>query len=304
MKKIFFILLIVISHNIMAQTYLDYYKIINDAEIATLDKKFRKSDSLYQVAFKLVQKPFKEDYFLAAINADKFNSNEDTDNYLRNGVKNGLTIERIKKEIKHFKKSKFWKAFKKDYETLRKEYLGNINITLYNEIDEMIKKDQATRKPISGSWKQSKRVDSYNYKRLLKIIQENNNKWPGFSTIGEITPKGKYNVTKNIALMLLHFKKDQVENLKPYMLEAVLEGEMYPYHYARIIDYKSFSLSNSNIKKNGELDLSSAYYLYGTYTNSTIYDCKKAEDLRKEIGFESLDDFYRKINSTYKCIKK
>lgn len=276
---------------VSAQNYLNYYETINKAEIENLDSNSKASDSIYQIAFKLVEKPFKEDFLLASINSEKLNDNQKTFDYLKKGISNGLTLKSIKSQLTEFRKSKYWKILKKEYNSLRENHLKTLNLPLREEIVEMIRKDQKARAPIFGSWKQMKKTDTYNYNRLLEIIKENNNKWPGFSMVGEITPKGKYDVTKNITLMPLHFKKEQIEKLRPYMLEAVMNGEMYPYHFARIIDYKS--ISNCQV--------------YGTYKYNKKYDlgeicdCDKANQERKKIGFESIQDFYRKLESEYKC---
>jgi hypothetical protein len=291
-KDVMLILILVIITNIsiFSQDFLAYYKVINNAEIAALDENHLLSDSLYQIAFSLVEKPFKEDYYLAALNADKLNNSTKVYNYLKKGVRNGLVFKRIKK-LENFTKSELYKSLKRDYKRLRNEHLQTLNIPLHKEIAGMIRKDQRARIPVLGNSRKWEKIDSYNYKRLLEIINGNGGKWPGFATIGEITPKGKYNVTDNIALMLLHFKKEEIELLKPYMLKAVLEGDMYPYHYARIIDYKSFTIFNKV----------EWCHPYGTYRDVTICDCEKAEIERKKIGLEPLKDYYRKINSTYTC---
>ncbi len=272
---------------ISAQNFLDYYEMINKAEIANLDNKLKKSDSLYQVAFGLVEKPFKEDFLLASINSEKLNNNKKTLEYLKKGINNGLTLKRIKKSLTEFKKTKEWKEVKTEYNSLRKNYLKTLDLPLREEIKNMLTKDQTSRHPIFGSAKKSKKIDNNNYKRLLEIIDKNGGKWSGFSIIGETLPKGKYDVTGNIALMILHFDKEQIEKLKPYMLQAVIDGEMYPYHFARAIDYKNIS----NCQPFGT-------YLSGGFI-SPICDCEKANLKRKKIGFESIEDYYRKRNSNY-----
>ncbi|WP_418654505.1 hypothetical protein [Tenacibaculum soleae] len=266
-----------------AQNYLNYYQKINKAEIESLDLNFKASDSIYQIAFELVEKPFKEDFLLDSINSEKLNDNQKTFEYLKRGIRNGLTLKRIKKQLTEFKKSKEWKKLKKEYNSIRENHLKILNITLREEIIEMIEADQRVNKNRLAGARKLKEINKINFDKLLRIIQVNNDKWPGFSTIGEITPKGKYDVTKNISLMLLHFSKEQIEKLKPYMHKAVLNGEMYPYHFARIIDYKNI------------LDCQ----IYGTYKYNEKYDvgeicdCKKANDERKKIGFETVKDFYQ-----------
>lgn len=281
-------------HKISAQNYLNYYEKINKAEIANLDKEFKKSDSIYQIAFELVERPFKEDFLLASINSEKLKNYPQTYAYLIRGINNGLTLKRIKEQLTGFKNSKDWKKLKNEYNSLQENYLNTLNLALRKEVIKMVKNDQKARTPIFGGMNKMEKIDFYNYNRLLEIIKQNDNKWPGFSTIGEISPKGKYDVTNSITLMPLHFKAAWVETLRPYMLNAVLNGEMYPYQYARIIDYK-------NINK---------CQIYGTYTYSKkfevgeICDCKKANQERKKIGFEPITDFYRKIESEYKCQTK
>lgn len=174
-----------------AQNYLNYYETINKAEIENLDLNFKTSDSIYQIAFHLVKKPFKEDFLLASMNSEKLKDYQKTYEYLKNGIKNGLTLKRIKKQLTGFKKTKYWKKLKKEYDLLRKNHLQTLNLPLRAEVKKMVAKDKASRHPIFGSNKKSKKVDNYNFKRLLEIINENGGKWIGFSTIGEILPKGK-----------------------------------------------------------------------------------------------------------------
>jgi len=275
---------------ISAQNYLNYYETINKAELANLDGYFKESDSLYQIAFGMVKKPFKEDYLFASINSERLKNSRKTYDYLRRGVLNGLTLKRIKSQLTVFKKTKEWKKLRKEYNWLHKSYMNTLNSSLYEEVAEMIRKDQASRHPIFGSSKRLKKVDNYNFKRLLEIIKENGGEWPGFSTIGENLPKGKYDVTGNIALLLLHFSREEIDLLKPYIFKAVMDGEMYPYHLARVIDYKNIFDCQP----------------YGTYLSdglSPICDCEKANLERKKIGFESIENYYRKRNSKYVCKK-
>ena len=292
---VFFIAVLIPGiQNASGQNYLNYYETINKAEIAHLDGNFKKSDSLYQIAFKQAEKPFKEDYLLASINSEKLQDFQKTYEYLIKGISNGLTLKRIKNQLSYFKKSKEYKELKKEYNSLREKHLKTLNLPLRKEISEMIKKDQRVRIPILGSRKQIMKTDSDNYKRLLEIIKQNNNKWPGFSTIGEITPKGKYDVEDNIAIMLLHFCPEQIENLKPFMIQAVLDGEMYPYHLARAIDYKYLMVHGCQFY---------GTYIYNPKIKSTaICDCKKAEIERKKIGFEPIKDYDRKADFDYECI--
>ena len=280
--------------NSQAQSYLRYYEEVNKAEIAFLDEKYELSDSLFNHAFSLVKRPFYEDYLTAAKNASKLNDTDKTFACLDNGIKRGLTLNRIRKEKKQltgFLKTDAWKKLKKNYKEERDRYLQTLNLPLRKQIAKMIRQDQRVR-VIVLSPRRMLKIDKRNYQTLQAIIKENDNQWPGFSQIGEITVKNKYDVSRNITLLLLHFKDYEVDSLQPVMLKAVLQGEIYPYQYARIIDYKFEWIDNSICQK------------YGTYLNVPVCDCSEAEAERAKIGFEPLKDYYRKRGYEYKCIKQ
>jgi hypothetical protein len=285
-----------------AQNYLNYYEKINQAEIANLDKEFKKADSIYRIAFELVEKPFKDDYLLASFNSEKLNDNQKTYDYLKNGILVGLTEKRIKKELSEFKKSNEWKSLKKEYDSIREEYLKSLNLTLRNELLMMVEKDQSARHPIFGSGKKMRKVDDFNYNKLLEIIKENNGKWPDRFLIGDGSENGKYWFGE-ITIMLHHFSKDEVLNLKPYLIEAILTGGLSPYNVVYPLDYTNSKM----IGQRGKF-IDSCHYL-GAYLSSNgnkavICDCEKAEVERKKIGLEPLDDYFRKRNSTYDCYEQ
>ena len=294
--------------NINAQNYLDYYKLINQAEILTIKHQFSKSDSIYKEAFKVVERPFKEDLFLYALNSEKMMNYELTNEYLIKAIGMGLCLRQMKNKLSSFKSTKYWKEIKRNYKNLNEQFPNTINPKFSDEIAEMIRIDQRVRHPIFGRNKRMYLVDEQNFTKLLQLIKENNGKWIGFSTIGEITPKGKYDVTNNIVLLLLHFNNEQLEHLKPILQEAVNKGEMYPYHFARVFDYNSIrnslmpknidNLENSNLKQRNII-----CQIYGTYFDIKICDCDIAEEKRREIGFEPIKDFFMKLNKNYECVK-
>jgi len=305
MNKILSFLIIILLFGIQkisAQNYLKYYKTINNAEIANLDKKFEKSDSLYQDAIRLVEKPFKGDYLLASINSEKLDDYQKTYAYLKSGISYGLTFKRIKKELSDFKKSKQWKLLKKEYESIRELYLNSLDLKLRDELIKMVEKDQSVRHPIFGSFKKMKKTDTYNYNRLLEIIENNSNKWPDRYLIGDGNENGKYSFGE-ITIMLHHFSKEEVLNLKPYLVDAILRGGISPYNVVYPLDYTNSTM----IGKRGKyIDIC---YLLGAYLSSNgnktvICDCENAEKERKKIGLEPLDDYFRKRNSTYECYEK
>ena len=164
----------------------------------------------------------------------------------------------------------------------------------------------ASRHPVFGSWKKSKKTDSYNHNRLLEIIKENNGKWPGRSTIGDGNEGGKY-AFGEVTIMLHHFSTEKVNNLKAILVEAILIGDLSPYNVSYPLDYKNNEIIGE--RKRGKQIFLDLCFPIGSYTSTggnqiVICNCEKAEKERKELGLEPLDDYYRKRNATYTCNEK
>lgn len=270
----------------------NYFELINYAELSYLDDRFADSDSSFKRAFALVSRPFSEDYFLACENALMMKRNKTAADYLVKAIKNGLTLDRIKamKAFALFRESSEWKAIDVKYNIYRSEYLNAIDVTIQRQINKMIKKDQQIR-GIKG-WFYSKNkvdeVDKENFAQLKTIIA--NHGWPGFRLIGESNPKGRYDVTGNITLMLLHFNNSQIQYLKPFLFKAIVEMDIYPHQVARVLDY-------TYIKETGRMS-----QLYGTYTMKDkllpIDNIVELELRRKRLGLEPLNDYLKKRGFT------
>lgn len=310
MKKILTLSFLILGlQNLSAKDYFVYYHEINKAELAHLDKDFEKSDSIYQVAFGLVEKPFKDDLLLASINSEQLNNDKKTYEYLKKGVSVGLTLSQIKKKLSSFKKASEWKLLKKEYKKIRQNYLSTLNLSLREELLQIIKKDQAIRHPIFGNSKKMGKVDADNYQKLLAIIEKNRGKWPGRFLIGDGNEGGKY-AFGEITIMLHHQGNEKVDALKQVLLEAIKNGSLSPYNVAYPWDYSHVEVLGTkwvNKKKTkgyAEICLPLGGYttFYGGDT-VIICDCEKANEERKKMGLEPLEDYYRKRNVKYKCNK-
>lgn len=287
-----------------SQDYFKYYETINLAEIAHLDQNYDSADSYYTTAFNLVDKPFKDDCLLAALNSEKLNNNQKTYDYLKKGILLGLTLKRIKKEFSKFKKSDQFKKLKEEYSIKRENYLKALDLDLRTTLLDMVKKDQSARQ-LLGSAKKRKATDASNYIRLIEIIENNDGKWPGRFLIGDGNDNGKYSHGE-VTIMLHHFKKGQVNNLIPVLVNAIKRGDLSPYNVAYALDYKN--LKQIEERKRGKTTFTYSCNLIGSYKPSNkkeifICDCEYAENKRKLMGLESLDDYFRKINLPYNCYK-
>jgi hypothetical protein len=264
-----------------------YYDLINQAEILHFRKAFVKADSVYSIAFETVEKPFKEDYYLAAKNLVLENNHQRAAKYLKLAISKGLSINRIKSDVdfRYFRSTALMQNLIHEINQPNQIPRIGSNQELDSKISYMVKRDQQIRgwRGLLRSSKKMNKVDRDHFKQLYEICIESG--WPGISKIGEDTPKGKYDVTDNITLLLLHFSRKEVSLLEPFMREAVRNGEMYPYHYARTIDYKRIALNGKQ--------------WFGTYFNTKgslieIEDPLNVDERRKEIGMEPVSEYLLK----------
>lgn len=273
-------------------SYWEYYKLIQIAEKESINSQFRNADSIYNIAFKGVKRPFKQDYFNAFNNAKNFNGDIAL-NHLLKGISIGITRKQLKNSSSYNSLSNTDKN-----KCLKK--LKHIEITkndsLYKIIKKMTRNDQKARVFWTDwlSWnKQVKimeKIDRSNAKKLLEICK--NFGWPGFTSIGENT-FNKYGA-EDASLLILHFNKEEYQKLLPYMIEAVENGEMYPYNLARVTDY----LFMGNVTDSSDYKILEIQQIYGTmYSQNEIMPYGKTEevDLRRNlIGLEPISLYAKK----------
>ncbi len=275
--------------------YWEYYNLIQKAEYENLQSNFKQSDSIYNIAFEKVKRPFKHDYFNAFNNAKNV-SDCIALNYLLKAIELGLTKKELRKSG----------AYKKLTENEKKVCLKKLNKTqisrndsLYKIIKKMIRKDQRAR-AFWTDWlkwdKQVKimdKVDRKNAQILLNICKLYG--WPGFSIIGENTDS-KYDVA-DATFLILHFNKEEYQKLLPYMIKAVENGEIYPYHLARVTDY----LYMANVSDSANCKILEIKQIYGTmyFANRTIIPYGKEDEVnkrRKLIGLGAISLYARLRN--------
>ncbi len=307
MRKIINILFLINTITCFSQTndFFRYYSLINQAEIANIKKDFVKSDSLYYVAFTLVNnRGYAYDYFMATKNA--IQNKSDYLKYIEQGFENGLLYKIIKADTiyNYLKREKLIKKLKNKYKKIRSKYLSTLNSTLRDEIAEMVKEDQKYRKgrySVMG-WQKQKtflnKVDNRNYNKILYICK--NYGFPGRNLVGD---DGNEIGFVDVPLLLRHMDSIQLISLKPYILESIKKGNFHPSHFAFAYDYVTMfktTVDDLDDEGNNILIIQQKLGIVTRFENGKkflfpVESIKKANELRAKIGLESLEDYALKI---------
>lgn len=279
-----------------------YYKVINQADSLRLNGNYAAADSLYEHAFKQVEKPFKHDCVHAFENALDINKTKAL-SYLKKGCDLGV----LKKQM--HENTFFERLSKKEqsgvYQWIKKADIPK-NDSLVRVINKMVKADQKAR-VFWTDWlkweKQVKimdKVDRPNAIHLLQICQKMG--WPGFSQLGDNT-LNRYRV-EDVSLLILHFSKDEFSQLLPYMIKAVENGEMYPYQLARCTDYLYMGTESDS----AGYRVLEVKQLYGTmYSGNEIIPFGSIDEVnarRRAIGLGCIENYSMERNLTLPTVEK
>jgi len=267
--------------------YVPYYLKINQANLSSHNGKYYIADSIYNIAFKMVEFAHPKDYISSAINACKMDSLQLAKKYIIKTILSDFPIKEIKnkKKLKPFIKSKYWKEYKKRY----KDYTFNIfNDSIRLIINTIYEDDQKYRgNNYLENIENQNKLDSLN---LLKIknIQKTYGKIPGIREVG-------YQGMMLLYIIFRHVNYNYVVNyLGPQIIKQSKQGDFYAEMGSGIIDYKSIMQVSSNKYR-------MTYQIYGTQImvlkgKRIIVPVKNFNEmniLRKNIGLTPINDDYR-----------
>lgn len=275
--------------------YFNYYSQINNAEKYVLDSMFTEADSVYYQLFYVTKtRPFKIDVFKAFKNSLSIKENSNTDKYLKDAIHFGLTKKELKNDGCYNHLSKNQKQFFNEVKPIE------LDEDVIQQIHTMFKKDQKARAFWTDwlSWeKQVKimdKIDTVNVRLLLELIEQKG--FPGISKIGE-KEINQY-AANEILNLILHFNHKNFEKILPYLLNAVRQGEFYPYYLARCVDY----LYMSTKIEDSIYNMARIQQLYGTVLqpNSIIPfgEIDEVNSRRALLGLEPVEEYALKRNVT------
>jgi hypothetical protein len=267
--------------------YIEYHKTVLGVEELIINEDFQ--NALYQIdeisnSYEFV---FLKEYKIATQLAIYVKDFDSAFKYLKLGISDGWTLREIKKNkfIKPLIAMKEWSSVEENYDVLRAKYNKRIDENLKKEVQEMYKKDQKFAIKylfkIGQKAKEkygNKKGEQHTRQQIAEINLIMKSKgYPGEKFIGE---------SQWMTTILAHhnsLSKDFVVNdtlyptLRPKLLKAISKGEMNPYDFAFIEDWKIAVASDRQDIGYGYLDL------------PTMEELPKANKLRRNLNIRSIE---------------
>ncbi len=267
--------------------YSKYHKAVLIVEELIIEADFREALGQMEEISNSYEFVFLRDYKIATQLALYLKDYESAFKYLKLGISDGWTLKEIKKNkfMKPLTLMKEWSGVEDDYETLRTEYNKRIDDGLRREVREMYKKDQKFAVKhlfkigqIAKERHGSEKGEPHTRRQIAKLngIMESKG-YPSEKIIGE---------SQWMTIILAHhnsLSKDFVVNdtlypaLRPKLLKAISIGEMNPYDFAFIEDWKIAVKSDRQDIGYGYLDL------------PTKEELSKTNELRRNLNIRSIE---------------
>lgn len=269
------------------KNYNVYHQRVIAAEILIASENYKDALQVYEELFENYEFVFLRDYKIATQLAVHIQDFENAFKYLKLGISEGWTLKDIKKNkfIKPLTFRKEWNSVEDNYDAFRSKYNKRIDDDLREDVQEMYKKDQ--KFAIKYLFKIGQKAkERYGNKRgvpharqqiakLNTIIDSKG--YPGLKLIGE---------NQWMSTILAHHNsvsKEFVVNdtlyplLRPKLLKAIAKGEMSPYDFAFIEDWKIAVKSNHEDTGYGFLDV------------PTEKEIVETNELRLSLNIRSID---------------
>lgn len=259
-----YILIIVffLSFSVKAQVnYLDYHREIVECEELIVEGSYEQAIIKFDSLFQRYDFVFLRDYKLATEISAYSGHEEYAFKFLRAGVLGGWEFKSINKSktLDPLKSSSQWAVFMEQYDSLNNFYLLRINKSLQDQVNEMFKKDQ--KKALGALFRiGNKAQERYGDNKfaphseqqldeLEEILEEYG--YPGELLIGNnwwmSTVLSHHNsISKNYVL------QDTIyQSLRPKLLDAIENGELSPYEFALIEDWRTAVINEHGLTSYG-----------------------------------------------------
>lgn len=284
---IFPLFTLVCAANNENRDYLNYHKQVIEAESLIVQEKYREALSSYEKVFSTYEFVFLRDYQVATQLALSLNEKQKVLCFLKEGITAGWELKEIKKNsfLAPVRDYSEWKYIEKEYDSLRIMYLSGIDLPTRDSVHTMFKKDQS--KALGALFRiGDKAQEKYGTKKfaphsenqmagLINILESQG--YPGERLIGNdywmSTILGHHN-----SISEDYTKKDTLyQYIRPALEKALASGEMSPYEFAMIDDWKIAVVSNR--KAIG----------YGFLNPPLIKNLSETNALREKAGLRSVE---------------
>ncbi|MCB0488068.1 MAG: hypothetical protein KDC99_06315 [Cyclobacteriaceae bacterium] len=231
------------------EDYLEYHRQITEAESLIAEERYEEALRIYNNVFSSYDFIFVRDYKVATQLAWYMKDRDQTFGYLHDAVKSGWTLKSIKKNdfLKPLRKEPEWKKTKKDYDRLRTDYAARLNKPLRESVHEMSRQDQ--KKALGALFRigdkaqtryAEKKFEPHSVQQMHKLIEIlDRDGYPGEKLIGNSFWMSTI-LSHHNSISPEYCKKDTLYTyVRPQLLRSVAKGEMSPYEYALVDDWRT-----------------------------------------------------------------
>jgi hypothetical protein len=269
------------------ENYLDYHSKVIEGEQLIVEGKYATAIHLFDSLFKQFDFLFLRDVKVATELSAFENDYKSGLEFTRLGIKAGWTLKSINKNdnLRPIREQQEWAKITKAYDSLRKIYLSRLNFQVKELVHEMIKKDQkkAFGAILRIGQKSKRRYAEKKFaphsedqlEKLEPILDEYG--YPGERIIGNDIWVSVI-LSHHNSISVNYNSKDTVyAQLRPKLLKALKLGEISPYEFAQIEDWRIAALNDHEL---------TSYGFLGTISNDTVLVMVNKN--RTEIGLRSV----------------
>ncbi len=283
-----FIILFFKCSGIAQENYLGYHAKVTECEQLVVERNFAAAIVKLDALFNQFDFVFLRDIKMAAGLSAFVKDDESAFRFIRLGITAGWTLKSINKNdnLKYLTDDHQWTKLVSEYDSLRRIYLTRLNSQLREQVHEMFKKDQKmafralfrigqksqekyTEKDFAPhSEKQIALLDS-----LLKQYG-----YPGELIIGNHLWASVILSHHNSISRNYNSKDTLYTQLRPKLLEALKRGEISPYEFAQMEDWRTAGLHDHEL---------TAYGFIGKIPDNNVL--KRVNKNRADIGMRSVE---------------
>ena len=270
-----------------SRDYFEYHSLIAEAEWLIVEDDIDGALAKYEDIFARYDFVFLRDYKVAAQLAVFLNQKKKAFELIKRGLSAGWELKEIKRNqfLKPLLKDPDWRPIEQSYDQLYDRYEMRIDADLREQVRQMFKRDQkkamgALFRIGNGSQEKygSEKFAPHSEMQILELLDILDTKgYPGEKLIDNnfwmSTIISHHNsISKN------YVRNDTLfDHIKPRLLKAIEDGEMSPYEYALVDDWKKAVAFERRVAGYG--------YLISP-KDSTL---EETNLLRKKIGLRSIE---------------
>lgn len=290
-KLIIFYLLIIYTlmgfHTDDGPDYMEYHKLIIEAEKLISEEAFGEALITYEQAFDRFDFVFLRDYKVASQLALYLGNKKKAFDYIKKGTAAGWELKDIRKNksLKPLQNDPEWKTIEKSYKNVQAAYLAKIDGRTREKVQLMFKKDQ--KKAMGalfrignksqekyGSEKFAPHSENQMYE-LIEILEKDG--YPGEKNIGNNFWMATI-LSHHNSISSAYNSQDTLYNfIRPKLIRAIENGEMSPYEFALVDDWQKAVVSERNTVG------------YGFLISPKENTLPETNQLRQKIGLRSIE---------------